>query len=351
MNYHILDLTQKDKWKNYLESLPVPQQDIYFTPEYYELYEQNGDGKACCFVFESGNELSLYPFLKNNIKTLGYDLSDEYYDIQGAYGYNGVISSTYDESFIKSFYKAFNEYCQGDNIIAEFTRFHPIMQNYKFAQLNMTIYLNRKTVLINLDRSLEHIQENYSGMCRRAIKKAIKSNVSVTSHSKNFNRKEFMNLYIKNMERVRAIPYLYFNEKYFNNLLKLKNIIQFCAHYNDNIIASTICMFSHDYFHYHLGASSADFQILRPNNILFDEMIKYAKNFGFKYMHLGGGITTKGNDSLFNFKSNFSRSYKNFHIGTKIYNKNIYDCIMQQWEKKFSEKKDTYKNMFLKYRM
>lgn len=46
MNYKILNLKNRQKWKILLNELPINQQDVYFTPEYYELYEKNGDGKA-----------------------------------------------------------------------------------------------------------------------------------------------------------------------------------------------------------------------------------------------------------------------------------------------------------------
>ncbi|HHX69034.1 MAG TPA: GNAT family N-acetyltransferase, partial [Gallicola sp.] len=62
MNYKVYNLNQKDKWNYFFKLLPIEQQDIYFTPEYYELYENNGDGKAQCFVFEENDEIALYPF-------------------------------------------------------------------------------------------------------------------------------------------------------------------------------------------------------------------------------------------------------------------------------------------------
>lgn len=57
-----------------MSRLPMGQQDVYFTPEYYALYEQNGDGRTCCFVFEKDGEVVLYPFLMNSVNALGYNL-------------------------------------------------------------------------------------------------------------------------------------------------------------------------------------------------------------------------------------------------------------------------------------
>ena len=98
MNYKVFSLQDKEEWNNLLKKLPTKQQDIYYTPEYYSLYENYGDGKAQCFVFEKEGEIALYPFLINSINQLGYELDNEYFDIQGAYGYNGVVSSSYDSS-------------------------------------------------------------------------------------------------------------------------------------------------------------------------------------------------------------------------------------------------------------
>ena len=126
MNYKVLTTKDKLDWDNALTRLPIDQQDIYFTSDYYKLYQQNGDGEARCFVFEDGEQILLYPFLINSVNGLGFELDKEYYDIQGAYGYNGIVTSSNNEKFISDFYKCFYKYCQQTNIITEFVRFHPV---------------------------------------------------------------------------------------------------------------------------------------------------------------------------------------------------------------------------------
>ena len=48
----ILTLENAAKWRSILDSFDDNIRDIYYSPEYYELYEQMGDGKAHCFVFK-----------------------------------------------------------------------------------------------------------------------------------------------------------------------------------------------------------------------------------------------------------------------------------------------------------
>ena len=89
----VFGLEEQASWVAALSKISPERKDIYFEPEYYSLYQNYGDGLAQCFVFENENGIAVYPFLKNLITPLGYELDKEYYDIQGAYGYNGLISS------------------------------------------------------------------------------------------------------------------------------------------------------------------------------------------------------------------------------------------------------------------
>ena len=163
-----------------MELLPINQRDIYFTPEYYELYEKNVDGKAQYFVFKYNGEVALYPFLINSVNELGYNLNNEYYDIQGAYGYNGVIFSSYNIEFRRKFFDAFNKYCKGNNIIAEFMRFHPLLNNYKFSNSFMEIIKDRYIVFLNLKKGYNLIwKDDYSSKNRNMIRKAHKSDIKL----------------------------------------------------------------------------------------------------------------------------------------------------------------------------
>ena len=67
MEYHILGLDKKEEWKKYLVRLPISQQDIYYTPKYYSLYQNNIE-EVCCFVFIKKNNL----LQKNDRVVIGF---------------------------------------------------------------------------------------------------------------------------------------------------------------------------------------------------------------------------------------------------------------------------------------
>ena len=355
MYFRILDLSNSEIWGNYLIRLPNKQQDIYYTPGYYQLYEDLGDGKALCFLFEKDENLALYPFLINPINNLNFELNNTYFDIQGAYGYNGVLSSSNDPAFISDFYNSFNSFCIQENIIAEFTRFHPILQNELFSLNDMSTIRDRETVMIDLKKPYADIwDDDYSSKNRNMIRKAIRLGYICqieTSPGKD-HIDQFISTYHYSMRQAGAEPYYYFNKDFFNNMFKyLKDKIYLFNILNQTgeIICSSIFLHYNDYFHYHLSGrnENADNAV---NNFLLDSAVKFAQEMGAKLFHLGGGRSNAEDDSLLKFKRNFSRIAIPFYIGKRVLNEKVYNEVVRQWENKFPEKVEQYRNMLLKYR-
>lgn len=353
MNYRIYDLLQKKEWKKYLELLPISQQDIYFTPEYYELYERKGDGKAQCFVFEDSGDIAVYPFLENSINELGYKFNDEYYDIQGAYGYNGVAASSYNIRFRIKFFNAFNKYCKNNNIIAEFTRFNPILQNHKFSNYLNTIKQNQNIIL---DLSNTDIWMNcYERAARKNVNKAIRSGLRVKyfsgSEITSSYTQKFFDIYVITMTRKSVDDFYYFNKEYFQEIARKlsKNSLYFFTFKDEIVISCELVLLSKKIGYSFLGGTLSKYFEFRPNDILKHEIINVLKKRNYSYFCLGGGYCI--NDGIFNYKKKFAKNgIFAFYIGKKIHNQKIYDKIVKQWEEKYPEKKKKYKNYLLKYR-
>lgn len=351
MTYKILSLEDAKEWSNLLGRLPTVQQDVYYTPEYYSLYEKLGDGNAFCFVYEEAGELAIYPFLKNKINNLRFNLDRDYYDIQGAYGYNGVASNRYDIEFINAFYKVFSKYALESNIIAEFTRFHPLLQNKTFSENHMSVCFDRHTIYLDLNKPIEEIYKSFQRTTRKQIKRGTSNHkIDVKIDYSDFDTETFYSVYDETMTRVNSIDYLYFNKNYFEELAHKIPTIMFSAFIKDEMIASIICMVGKQFLHGHLGGAKTDYLSYSPYSILYYEIIKEAKKNQFQKVHFGGGSSALPNDTLLQFKLNFSNTKAEFFIGKKIYNQQIYDKVIEQWSIKFPERTEQYKNMLLKYR-
>lgn len=354
-HFEILGLFDSDKWNSYLLRLPQEKQDIYFTPEYYSLYEERGEGIAQCFVFEKEGEVAIYPFLKDSINELGFSLDKQFFDIQGAYGYNGVLCSTDNLEFLQDFNEAFCSFCKSECIIAEFTRFHPLLQNQSNSARNMLVIMDRETVMIDLRNSYGEIWTNqYSSKNRNMVRKAqnLGYELQPIENPCEEDINVFIDTYNSSMDAVNAEKYYYFNSNFFYNTFNsLKEHALLCNVLDSEgtVVCSSIFFHFGNYFHYHLSGrvACADNSV---NSFLIDRTIVYAQNKGVKYFHLGGGRSRLVDDSLFKFKKSFSKQTSPFYIGKKIHNTEIYNEVVRQWEQLFPEKIEKYSNLLLKYR-
>lgn len=350
MKSRILKLSESEEWSRLLSMLPADQLDVYFTPEYYTLYEQNGDGKACCFVYEEDGGIVLYPFLLNSINQLGYELDDEFFDIQGAYGYNGIVTSSKDEGFLARFHETFDKYCQEQHIVAEFSRFHPLLDNQVLASPKMQTFYSRKTVKLNLTLSEDEIWMNqFSSKNRNVIRKAEKEGVTIVE-SQDYDF--FRAMYDQTMRNVNAEGFYFFPPKYYDTFKENfgSNLTLCFAIYEGKLIAGSMFMFSKDYAHYHLSGRDKNYYKIAANNAVLWYGIKKAKERGCKWFHFGGGTTGADDDLLLHFKQNFSKDTGEFWIGKRVHNQAVYDSIVAQWKEKYPQSYEHNRVKLLGYR-
>ena len=346
--FEILSLGDNAKWKHLYQSIVPDKRDIYFTPEYYSLYQNYGDGEVRCFVFKQDGEVVLYPFLINLITSLGYELDKEYYDIQGAYGYNGIIASSENADFIAAFWEAFDAYCQKNDIVAEFTRFHPLLNNYRLASPKMKSFFSRHTVALDLTDD-DIWMHQISSKNRNMIRKAEKEEVTIVESD---DYETFRRLYDGTMTDLHAENFYFFPKSYYDEYKQtFKGESMLCfAMLDGKAIAGSMFMFSEDYAHYHLSARDREYSKYAANNLILWYAIQKAKERGCKWFHFGGGTTSNEDDSLLKFKKGFSKTLCEFWIGKRVHNQTVYDQIVEQWKTKHPKSYEHNKLKLLGYR-
>ncbi|MCH8903439.1 MAG: GNAT family N-acetyltransferase [Bacteroidetes bacterium] len=356
MSYKLLNISDENAWNEQIKNLPPDQQDIYFTPEYYKVQLRKGEGDPFCFVYEEEGKLALYSFLKNSINKLDLlDLDGEYFDIQSAYGFHGVITNTYDPDFIKNFYKAFQEFSAEENIVAEFVRFHPLLNNAEFSKDHLEILRQREVIKLNLNLGYDKIWDDmYSSVNRNMIRKAVKNGLSYkVLHGKTLSVQDFADLYERTMKEIDAKEYYYFGNSYFSDFKDLleDNVHIIEVYHGDKLIQGIFLFIYGSFAHYHLSARDSEFKSLASNNFALDVGIKVAIENNCDYFHFGGGNSDSVEDPLYKFKANFSKERAIFSIGKKVHNQEIYTKLIKGWEEKNPEKSKTIGNILLKYRV
>lgn len=323
-------------------------QDVYFSKNYGQLCEEIDGGicKEYLFSCEYGKIYSLFI-----LKQIDYLIEGEqYYDIHTPYGYGGpiILECTEEKKLIQEFEKAFSLYCKDNKIISEFVRFHPIVQNGKIFSTIYNVTFNRKTVLLDLTDD-EIFYRQISSKCRNMIRKSEKLGVRIVLDEELTTIARFQELYYLTMKKNSANNIYFFSEKYFSSLkYNLKdNAFILNAILDDKIIASAIFLYYGDNMHYHLAATDPDFYSYASGNLLLWEAIKEGQRRELKSLHLGGGTTSDEEDHLLKYKKSFGNTEKNikeFYIGKKIYNLEIYQRLVEKHNliTGMSEKKDFF---------
>jgi hypothetical protein len=335
MSYTVLSAQQADEWHSYLDR--AVQSDIYFTPEYCRIYEENGDGNAQLFVYSHDNDFVCYPYLLRNISALplidSLQLNHDVFDITTPYGYGGLLTNVREPenkaSLIRRFEDVFHEYCRVNHIVSEFVRFHPLIKScddYKAVDPSFV----RNTIYIDLGVSEEEIQRRYSRDNRNRIRRALKEGLTV-GFSNSGELTELLALYYSTMDKKQANPYYYFSEQFFNNTVGFLGdrieLVQ--VKHGDKVIASALFMVYGEFIHYHLMGSDKQFLPAAPVNLLLHFAVLQAKARGYRYLHLGGGYT--GNDNLFRFKRSFNeQEMADFYVGKRVHCSSLYEAIVQQ---------------------
>lgn len=337
-------LTTKDNaWDRNIEDIPTKNKDIYHTLDYHKLHEVEGKSEGRCFVYEEQEKVAMYPFMLNAIEAKG--LVGDWFDIETVYGYGGPIANTDDPTFLASFEAAFLTYCKEQRIIAEFVRFNPLLQNQEIFKQDIHVFENRKTVCLDLGKSVEQIWEtDISSKNRNMIRKAQKQGLRV-QQSTDYER--FKEIYYKTMDKVDASAFYYFDDAYFNSIKESKNCTLLEVTLKDQVIAGGLFLHYGAYIHYHLSGSLREYLKYAPNNLLLMEAIKYGHDKEFQTIHFGGGLTNDPEDRLFKFKKSFSNETLSFCIGKRVHNHKVYKQLCDEWILKHPDQKPVY---FLLYR-
>ncbi len=309
--------------------------DIYFLPEYGKLYEEIENGKVETFKYESDLGLITNMFIKRKIPSKIDGRT--YHDITTPYGYGGpiiikCINKEFRNKLVEGYKKSFSNYCRDNNIVSEFIRFHPILQNHKDFKNIYDVQYMRKTLGTNLKDFDDPIQSEFSKNCRKTVRRALRDGVTFLIEEIPENLNEFKEIYYSTMDRNQASDYYYFDDLYFNNILNnlQKNVVLVKAIYKEKTIASGLYFIYDKIIHAHLSGTLNEYLYLSPAYILKYGTVLWGKENGYNIIHYGGGTSNSKEDSLFEFKKRFAKNTEfDFYIGKKVWDIDVYNKLCE----------------------
>ena len=301
--------------------------DSYHTFDYHNASKAEGEEAVLIHYKENGNSVVL-PLLIRNI-----DFSI-YKDATSVYGYPGPITSGSSSDFnISQFQEELNQCFREHKVISVFSRLNSFIPYQEFCLYKMgnTDTLGR-VVYIDLNESPEEQWKRYNRRLRTYINKS-RTIYEIKNANIPADLDSFIDLYYQNMRRVNASKEYFFDKKYFLDLINSSDfeteVLLAISRKTGEVAGGAMFIKKNEIIQYHLSGTSEIYLDLNPLKLLIDEMRIRGTKENYNYLNLGGGVGAK-KDSLFYFKSGFSRYTLPFKVWKYIVNPNAYEDLVLQ---------------------
>ncbi len=325
---HIEIIDEKKEWQDLLKK--VQYYDFYHTYDYHQLSKSSSEKPILIKYEENGNIVGLPLMLRKVFDT-------EYFDATSVYGYAGPVHNDINAAFDNTdFANQLKNFFIENKIVSVFSRLNPFI-NYQeiiFKGLGNLVELG-KVVNIDLTKDPDTQRAAFSKTTKRYINKARKL-CSVRSFESKEDILTFIDLYYENMDRVNARDNYYFTQDYVDKFMNSNDfdadLLLAIHNESGDIISAAIMVKTNNIIQYHISGTRNDYLYLTPIRLLIDEMRLKGVAQNGKFFNLGGGLG--GNeDSLFRFKSSFSKVFREFKVWKYIVDQQVYDTLADRFGK------------------
>ena len=319
--FEILSLDQKDRWNAVVRSMN--RYDFYHLAEYHQL-EHSGQSLLLYF---SSNGISLaLPVVLRTIEGTKYN------DLTSVYGYAGPLSNqkNVDEQIVKNFQKQLLHFFNSHQIVSVFNRLHPLFDNQEFIMSGLgEIVDTNQTVGIDLTLPEQEQKRQYAHSVKNHINRLKRKNVFVEKVQTDEAIDLFVEIYRENMKRVKASEMYFFSNDYFHWVMKELPASLFMAYYEGKAISGSLFTSCNGIVQPHLSATLNEYLRWSPLKLVWDCIRIDAIQNNEKWLHLGGGVGGS-DDTLFQFKAQFSDLRFSFKTWRYIHNEEVYAQLVSE---------------------
>jgi Acetyltransferase (GNAT) domain len=308
--------TSNPLWLEILKKLP---HDVYQLPEYLNLEAQRTKTIPEAILITDENNIFILNYLLRicNDITSNSEILPETFDVTSPYGYPGFLlndAAATSPTFIAKAMVTLKEILKEKGVCSAFFRLHPILNNnYINAFPPNTFTPNGQTISIDLTLSESELWAHTRKGHQSTINKCKRLGFTARVVSFEDYYDEFTAIYEETMNRVQANKSYYFDDSYFQGLLQLGDKLHLCiVEFEGQIICASLFFECCGIIQAHLGGTKNDFLKQSPFNLLLHHVRLWGKERGNKYLHIGGGLGGSTTDSLYTFKSGFSRQRHDF---------------------------------------
>lgn len=314
--------------------------DFYHLSSYHRLAHRQGEGKPVLAFYQEGDCWIALPILLRDVNEVPGLEGFNYRDATSVYGYAGPISSSpqIPHPTQHRFASALEDYLAGEQVVAVFSRLHPLIpQQPLITGMGETVRAGT-TVSIDLTLPLDEQWSRLRATHRNLIRRLRKAGFQCVHDEGLEHLDQFADMYHRNMERVGAAAWYRFGREYFRLFTAMKgaHTALFICQHDERPACGGLFTLCGGIVQYHLAATEEEFLGLSPMRLLLDEVRLWAHHRGAWVFHLGGGLGGR-EDSLFAFKAGFSDRRHEFLAWKWILNNRVYQELCTAVGKRDSE--------------
>ncbi len=333
MRLDIIPATETHAWMRILGD--CEKFDCYHLPGYHLLSEAQENGTGMLFVYHEDTAIGAWPFLLREISTIeGLEVSGAgYRDMTSVYGYPGPIwnaEAKRHEGFFTRFQEALEKAAREMRVVSMFSRMSPLLRNADRIGTIGVLERIGQTVSIDLtepeDAQLRAYRKDHRDGIRRSARRGCQAfhDVSMDHFC------TFISLYNQTMTRVTAEVGYFFDQEYFTGLRATmgEHLHLFVATLDSTPCSAGLFIHTGTIVQFHLSGSTDVGLKHGGSKLVVEEARKWGTSVGARYLHLGGGVGSR-EDSLFYFKSGFSRGRHDFLIWKNILQPDLYHELVR----------------------
>jgi hypothetical protein len=330
---HILQTDDEAGWLGVLQR--CRPHDFYALPQYHALAEDHGEGRAHLFVHEEGDHVLALPLLLRSLATVPAcgEAGRGWHDATSVYGYAGPLGSgpALPADVVQHFQNELLSRLRSLQVVSVFSRLHPLLPREAALSALGQCRLLQETVSLDLTLAPELQRAGYRRNHLDGIRKLHKLGVTCTPDDGLRHLDDFIDLYYETMRRTRARGSYFFPRRYFVEFIERlrPHAHLFMCHFQDRPICGALVVAYDGIAQYHLGGTRDEAVKLAPMKLLVDTVRAWGCERGLQVLHLGGGTTTRPDDSLLHFKKGFSDRRHRFSVWRWIVWPEVYERLCQ----------------------
>lgn len=321
--YELISIREHSRWQRILDMLQIS--DIYYTSQYFLSALKLDPGEALLFYYKDDDGEVAYPFIKRKIN----DEDTPYFDVTTPFGYGGPILKTVESSvnLAANFRKAFVEYCKNEKIIAEYIRFHPLIENAQFFNGHLKLSPIYETFSIKLKDYFASIKNtplpHYESEKDTDL---VVKKLGTVRHMF-----EFLVLYYSAARRrEEADSYYFFTNDYFETLISSMgpNLHLFGAYHDNKLVSACYILAMGDTIYFHLEGSLSEADSENTMRTLLLKIAEWGEENYYAYFHLGGDFQGDTNRER-KVKRRIANSKPAiFYIGQQVHDQQTYNKLV-----------------------